>query len=301
LLAAVFLLNESPNWDRDGRAWPRRELSRFVEAGGARFHVQRDGKGPQALLIHGAGASLHSFTGLAPHLAPPFETIAFDLPGHAFTKAAAGRRMTLDGAAAMTRELLDAIGAEPCLVVGHSAGAAIGIRMIASKRVAPRLFVGINGAFSPFEGPAGFLFPMMAKALHFNPFAPYLLAQSGRSRARVEALIRGTGSRIAAEGVDLYATLMAFPGHVAGALAMMANWDLTGMPSDLRAVTTRCLFLAGASDRAVPPEDSARAAAMAPNASHQILEGLGHLAHEEDPARIASLIVHAAQEAGAAV
>ncbi len=34
-------LNMALVWERDGRAWPHREASRFVQAGGLRWHVQR--------------------------------------------------------------------------------------------------------------------------------------------------------------------------------------------------------------------------------------------------------------------
>ena len=56
-------------WQREGLDWPHRETSRFVEAGGLRWHVQQMGRGPVALLIHGTGASTHSWRGLLPLLA----------------------------------------------------------------------------------------------------------------------------------------------------------------------------------------------------------------------------------------
>jgi len=44
------------SWERDGRDWPNRAFSRFIEAGGLRWHVQVMGQGPVALLLHGTGA-----------------------------------------------------------------------------------------------------------------------------------------------------------------------------------------------------------------------------------------------------
>ena len=75
------------NWERDGRDWPNRASSRFVDAGGLRWHVQVMGEGPVVLLIHGTGASTHSFRALAPLLAPHFTVVVPDLPGHGFTDA----------------------------------------------------------------------------------------------------------------------------------------------------------------------------------------------------------------------
>ena len=45
-----------------------------------------------------------------------------------------------------------------------------------------------------------------------------------RGKSSVTRLIRDTGSRLDRRGLDLYGRLFADPGHVAGALKMMANW-----------------------------------------------------------------------------
>jgi len=73
-------------WERDGRDWPNRDASRFVRAGGLRWHVQKTGTGPVLLLVHGTGAATHSWRELAPLLARRFTVIAPDLPGPGFTQ-----------------------------------------------------------------------------------------------------------------------------------------------------------------------------------------------------------------------
>ena len=54
-------------------------------SGAVREHVQRLGRGPSMLLLHGTGASTHSFRDLLPALAEHFDVLAPDLPGHGFT------------------------------------------------------------------------------------------------------------------------------------------------------------------------------------------------------------------------
>ena len=78
--------------------WPNRTASRYVEAGGLRWHVQSLGDtGPVILLLHGTGAATHSWAGLAPLLATRFRVVAPDLPGHGFSGAAVGAGMSLPG------------------------------------------------------------------------------------------------------------------------------------------------------------------------------------------------------------
>ena len=57
------------SWDQDGHDWPNRDASRFVEAAGLTWHVQIAGQGPVLLLLHGTGASTHSWRDLLPGLA----------------------------------------------------------------------------------------------------------------------------------------------------------------------------------------------------------------------------------------
>ncbi len=276
----------------DGAEWPLREHSRFVEAGGQRWHVQILGQGPDLLLVHGTGAATHSWRGLAPLLAQNFRVIAPDLPGHAFTRPLGRLDSSLGGMAAALAELLAALDVKPGVAVGHSAGAAILARMALGKVIAPSLFVSLNGAFWPFDGFAAPLFSVAAKLLFLNPLAPRLFAWAA-DRAAVDKLMRGTGSAIDARGLDLYARLFANPVHVAGTLGMMANWRLEGIERRLPGLRCASLFLVGAADRAVPPGPARRLAASVPGAAFVSIEGAGHLVHEEKPEAVAGAILAA--------
>ncbi len=286
------------DWSRDGAAWPNRELSRFVATRGVRWHVQRGGAGPRLLLLHGAGASSHSWRGLIPLLLARFEILAPDLPGQGFSRGTTSR-YTLSAMSEDFGHLLEAEDFAPDLVVGHSAGAAIALRMVLDGRAAPRSVLGLNGALMPFRGVAGVLFPPLAKLLSLNPLTAALFARTAGSPQAVRGLIEGTGSRIDAEGLRLYSALIAAPSHVSATLAMMARWDLAPLQADLPRLGLPVTLACGLRDRAVPPTDSATVAARLPGAEAVELQGLGHLMHEEDPGRIAALIAQRVAAAGA--
>jgi magnesium chelatase accessory protein len=129
----------------------------------------------------------------------------------------------------------------------------------------------------------------MAKLLFLNPLAPRLFAWSA-DRHSTSRLLRGTGSSIDPRGIDLYARLFANPRHVAGALGMMANWNLVSFKRDWPRLTNRVALVAADGDKAVPPSGAEAIAAALPNATVHRLSGLGHLAHEERPERVAALI-----------
>jgi magnesium chelatase accessory protein len=292
-----------PSFARDGADWPLRETSRFVEAGGFDWHVQRLGRGPPLLLLHGTGGATHSWRSLAPLLAERFDVVAFDLPGHGFTTPRPGSAsfrheldLSLPGMAAAVRALLNRLAFEPRIALGHSAGAAILVQLCADKAIAPDLLVGVNAALRPFEGWAGRMFPAIARLMFLNPVTPRLFAWSA-DEAAVANMIRGMGSRIDARGVQLYARLLANPAHCAGALGMMANWRLETLAPDFPRVPARTLLIVGANDKAVPPADAREVAKLFPDACVETLPGLGHLAHEEKPAEVARLVFAYAQAA----
>ncbi|MCG5245701.1 alpha/beta fold hydrolase BchO [Methylorubrum extorquens] len=294
--------DDRPDWERDGRDWPHRAASRFVEAAGLRWHVQEFGEpsAPGLLLLHGTGAATHSWRGLAPLLAERFRVVAPDLPGHGFTDPLPPRRLSLPGMAEAVGDLIAALGLNPRLAIGHSAGAAVLARMCLDRRIDPDLLVALNGALTPFPGVASFLFPGIARMLFLNPVTPKVFAWSA-DRAAVRRLIDGTGSRLDPQGLDLYRRLFTRPGHVAGALGMMANWDLPALARDLPGLETRTLLVVGGDDKAIKPDDSFALRERLRSARVELLRGLGHLAHEEAPERVAEIILAEADALGASV
>ena len=63
-----------------GADWPHMDLSRFVQTPGVRWHVQIAGSGPVLVLLHGAGASTHTWRDLLPALSADFTVVCPDLP-----------------------------------------------------------------------------------------------------------------------------------------------------------------------------------------------------------------------------
>lgn len=278
------------DWARDGRDWPHHAHSRFVLSEGRRWHVQQwpapSTHAPQLLLLHGTGASTHSWRHLVPLLVPRAGVVAFDLPGHGFSDAARGDGATLPGMARGVAALLREIGVAPSVLIGHSAGAAIAVRMALHEPSAPAAVVSLNGALLPLHGLAGQLFSPLAKLLASNRLVPRLFAWRADDEARVRRLVAGTGSRIDDADVALYRRLVSDPAHVAGALAMMANWDLRTLAAELPRLRAPLQLLAAEGDLTLPPAQARRVAALLPQAGLSLLPGLGHLAHEEAPQRV---------------
>lgn len=291
-------MGDALRWDVEGRDWPHRAASSFVEAGGLRWHVQRMGRGPVLLLAHGTGSSTHSWRGLMPLLAPHFTLIAPDLPGHGFTQLPPPARLSLPGMADALSSLLDALGVRPQLAAGHSAGAAIVVRMSLDGRLPVAGLLSLNGALLPLRGVPGLVFPPIARLFASTSLVPRLFAWRASDPVVVERLVRGTGSTLDAEGLDLYGRLIRSPAHAAAALDMMAHWDVHPLERDLPRLQPRLVQVVGTNDLTVPPAEARRVRALLPEAAIVSLVGAGHLAHEERPREVADLTVRFAAETG---
>ncbi len=294
-------MSQRLSWERDGRDWPNRAASRFVTAGGLRWHVQILGSGPVALLAHGTGASTHSWRDLAPLLAQHCTVVAPDLPGHGFTATPPATGLSLPGMARGLGALVQALGVSPAIAVGHSAGAAVLARTMLDGLIAPRLLVSLNGALLPLFGLTGQVFSGVAKLMVGLPMLQRLFARHAGDPATVQRLLRGTGSTIDAAGAAFYGRLAANPAHAQAALTMMAHWDLQPLVRDLPKLPAPLTLIAAGNDRTISPTEAVRVRNIVPGSKIVSLPGLGHLAHEEQPVRVVELILQAARDAGVAL
>ncbi|MEL7448000.1 MAG: alpha/beta fold hydrolase BchO [Pseudomonadota bacterium] len=262
------------------------------------WNVQRLGSGPVVLLLHGTGAAVHSWRGLAPRLAKRFTVIAPDLPGHGDSEVREPAVICLPGMAGELAELMRSMDASPAMVVGHSAGAAIAVRMVLDGKIKPRGIVSINGAFVPYGGTAGGLLAPLAGLCAASGLVSRLVARQAANASALERVIAGTGSRIDSEGLQQYRAVLCKPSHVSATFAMMANWNLRSMKRDIGSLAVPLHLLAAGNDKAVPPWQARWLAERCAGASITPLPGLGHLAHEENPERVADLILADAQKLG---
>ncbi len=273
--------------------WPLRSASGIVDAGGISWHVQRLGSGTPLLLLHGTAASTHTWRDLMPLLAEQHEVVAIDLPGHGWTGRLPDGDMSLPALARAIAALLQALDFAPRCVVGHSAGAAIALRMTLDEAIRPNCVVGLNAALLPFGGAMRWLFAPLAQFFAGTRLMPRLVAHRARDVRAVQRVLDGTGSNIDARGVELYQRLLRRESHVGSVLMMMASWELEPLLQGLPELQPRLLLVTGDQDKAVSPRQADAVAGSLRNASVVHLDACGHLAHEEQPARVAGLILSA--------
>ena len=277
--------------DASNNFWPHYEYSKFLETDKFVWHYQLIGKpgNPIMLLIHGAGASSHSWANLIPKL-QEFQILAVDLPGHRFSKIKKGIRPQHDIIVRDLVVLFDELKIRPNVFVGHSIGAVIVLSLSDIYKGPLSSVVLINGALERFEGPAATIFPLMAKVFYASPLTKYWIRIFNSAETSLRKFLSISGSNLTGKNIDYYLQLMTDEAHVTGTLAFISSWSIGDIEKKLEKINVPTLFLAGMSDGIVNYKTSVRANKKAFNAKIKLFENEGHLIHEVSSAKVAKEI-----------
>jgi 3-oxoadipate enol-lactonase len=92
-----------------------------------RMHYEEAGAGPPLVLVHGLGACASDWEGQIPFFARNYRVIVPELRG--FGRSERGRgALSIARFASDLRELLDQLGIQQCILIGHSMGGAVSMQ-----------------------------------------------------------------------------------------------------------------------------------------------------------------------------
>jgi pimeloyl-ACP methyl ester carboxylesterase len=246
----------------------------FRASDGARLAFTDAGSGAPALVfVHGWQADGTAWRDLRAALAPGVRSISVDLRGSGASAAAPGP-YHLNRFAADLRELIDALGIAPIVLVGHSMGATVALALAVD---APRLVRGLV-----------MIAPVPASGGGFSPKgAAYLQATAGNEEAAKAWLTRTFAQ---APDAAVLARLSAAAARTPRVVALESfdSWAYADFAEATKRVQTPALVLAPALD--VPETVERKVAALLPNAQYEVLPDCAHYAIVERPEAIAQLI-----------
>jgi pimeloyl-ACP methyl ester carboxylesterase len=263
--------------------------SEFIEVNGQIVHIRDEGPAndPTPLvLIHGTGASLHTWDGWVEALKTHRRVVRFDLPGFGLTGPFAGSYANSeyrgDNYARFVLDVLGHLKIERAVLGGNSLGGEVAWRtaVMAPQRVDKLVLVDASGPlFHPEEIPPGFL---LARLPVFSWLSQYLLP-----RSLVTATLHsvyGDDSKVSDALVDRYFEIALREGnrHALTQRLKLLKDDLA--PERLSQVRQPTLILWGEKDRLIPPATAQVFAKAIQGSRVNMLPGLGHVPHEEDPA-----------------
>lgn len=256
--------------------------SSFIEVAGLRLHVRDTGKvdGQAVVLLHGFGASLHTWEAWAGMLEAEHRVVRFDLPGFGLTGADPSGNYSDARSVAVVLALLDRLGIVRAVLVGNSMGGRIAWRFAAAhpERVEKLVLMAPDGFAGP--GVAYGVAPRVPEMMRVLPF----MLPSAMVRATLEPAYVDK-SVMTETMLTRYRDLMLAPGVRQAILDRMAQNVLVHPEPLLRRIEAPTLLLWGEKDAMVPFSNAADYAREIPHVRVAPLEGVGHLPQEEVPAR----------------
>lgn len=293
LLVSAFVLALSRAPDRPVESLVARWApppSDFVDVKGQVVHLRDEGPRNDPLpivLIHGTGASLHTWQGWAHDLRSTRRVISFDLPGFGLTGHFAGQYPPDDyhgdRYARFVLDLLDQLKVPRAVLVGNSLGGEIAWRTawLAPQRVAGLVLVDAAGpAYTPESVPLGFrILAMPLIGTISQGYLPRALVAQGLVKVYAQA------DRVSSDLVDRYFELTLREGN-RRALGLRLQQAMPGENAERIATLKQpTLILWGAQDRLIPPAVGRQFHQMIAGSRLVVLPDLGHVPQEEDPAR----------------
>ncbi|MGN5635676.1 alpha/beta fold hydrolase [Streptomyces sp. AC154] len=243
------------------------------------IHVCQDGPcdAPALLLIHGSASSTRSWDQLVPLLAGSHRVIRIDLLGHGRSAKPADGSYALLDQAGRAGTVLDRLGVEHAVVVGHSSGGVVATALAEER---PDLVTalalvntgpGLNAFIAPQSDPVGLSqWPPTDEQIR-------AFASTGFSRA---------GYRVPPELLD-EVRCMTLHTLTATMEATRRFLEQQALPERLTAVGKPLLVIFGEDDRRWRSSSAADYRAV-PGAVVELLPGLGHSPILEDPPRTAT-------------
>ncbi len=249
---------------------------------GVDLHVRDSGPrdAPAVLMLHGFGASLHTWEPWAQGLSREMRVIRIDLPGNGLSRPDPTGDYSDQRSMALILALLDQRKIARTSLVGNSIGGRIAWTFAAThpERVHKLVLVSPDGFASPgFEYGKAPEVPAAVKAMRFS-LPRWLLRMSLQpAYANASVMTDALATR--------YHDLMLAPGARDAMIARMQQTVLVDPVPLLRRIQAPTLLVWGKQDGMIPFANSADYTQALPDSRLVALDGVGHLPHEEAPER----------------
>jgi pimeloyl-ACP methyl ester carboxylesterase len=252
-----------------------------IEVAGIGLHVRDDGPrdAPAILLLHGFGASLHTWEPWAQVLQGQYRVVRLDLPGFGLSDAEPAGDYSDERGVEILAALLDRLGIDRATVVGNSLGGRLAWRLAAEypDRVERLVLISPDGFASP-----GFAYDQPAEVPGSLQLMRYVLPTPLVRMSIAPAY--ADPERLTDDRVTRYRDLMLGPGIRGAMLDRMAGTVLVRPEPLLARITAPTLLVWGEQDQMIPVRNAQDYLRLLPDAKLVTFPGLGHVPHEEAPA-----------------
>jgi pimeloyl-ACP methyl ester carboxylesterase len=266
--------------------------SQFIAVRGMQVHVRDEGPRDDAVpivLLHGTGASLHTWDGWTRELTRERRVIRFDLPGFGLTGPSPDGVYSIESYVDTVLALADTLGVQRFVLAGNSLGGYVAwaTAVLHPERV-ERLIL-VDAAGYPFQSQSVPLAFRIARTPLLN-----VLMRDVLPRGVVERSLRdvcGDPTKATPGLVDRYFDLASREGNRAALVARFEQTKPGSLAERVPEIQVPTVILWGSKDRLIPLELGERFARDIRGSRLVVFDALGHVPHEEDPAHTVAAVL----------
>lgn len=259
--------------------------SQFVEIAGMQVHLRDEGiqnSGVPIVLLHGTGASLHTWDGWVEALKDEYRVVRFDMPAFGLTGPTPDNNYTIENYSRIVAAVLDRLGIKRCVLAGNSFGGYVAwtTALFHPDRVERLVLVDASGY--PYQAesvPIGF-------RIAFTPVLNRLM-DGVLPRGVIERSLKnvyGDPSLVTPDLVDRYFDMATREGNRHALVERFLQAQPGPLSEKIPELKLPVLILWGGRDRLIPTEQGDRFHREIAGSKLVRFDELGHVPHEEDPA-----------------
>jgi len=259
------------------------EHSQFIDIEGMQVHYRDEGTGLPIVLIHGTGASLHTYDAWTKQLSKNYRVIRLDLPAFGLTGPNKNAEYSIERYTQFLSQFLEKIKADKFHLVGNSLGGNIAWNYAAEypEKVLKLILIDASGLPTFTPQPAIF---KMAKTPILNSLFLYITPKF-IIRKNIEQ-VYADKLKVTDALVTRYHKMSLRTGNRKAFIdRAKTDFNLAEKVNlvKLKSVKTPTLLIWGAKDTWIPLGNGKRMDSMLPNSKLVILENSGHVPMEENP------------------
>jgi pimeloyl-ACP methyl ester carboxylesterase len=269
-------------------------MGQFITIDGVRLHYVERGTGTPLVLLHGNGSMIEDFqsSGLIDLAAKKYRVIAFDRPGFGHSDRPRGTVWTPKAQADLIAAALKRIGVPRAIVLGHSWGTLVAIALALKYPQKVQALILASGYYFPnaradvliLSPPAipliGDLLSHTVSPLLSRLMWPLLLRKIFGPR-RVPRKFKGFPEEMAVRPSQIRASAAESALMIPSAHTLSKEYRQLQMP---------VAIVAGAQDRLIKCEQSAKLHRDIPHSTLRSVPNAGHMVHQTATAEIMSAI-----------
>ena len=260
--------------------------SQFMEIDGLQVHFRDEGLREDStpiVLLHGTGASLHTWNGWVEALKNEHRVIRFDMPAFGLTGPSPENNYTIEYYSKVVVAVLDKLQIKRCILAGNSLGGYVAWATAVLHPSKVEQLVLIDASGYPIEAqsvPIGFKIartPVLSRLMrHVLP------------RGIVESSLKsvyGNPSLVTSELIDRYYDLATRAGNRQALVERFRQTQAGPLAKSVSGIQIPTLILWGGRDKLIPSALGERFHKEIVGSQLVIFDELGHVPQEEEPAK----------------